>query len=267
MRQEELLVDRQGRDLGLLGYADADTIVYYHAPERRHTVSSEFRVDANRELPRVEVLYVATASGAGLASAAVQSGARGLVVAGTGAGSLGNLDSELAGIAAQGRVVVVRSARVGEGRVIRDDNWQHPGMVAADNLSPQKAALLLSRLADLGYRGDAGAPPPAAKDAPADKKAAVAAAKVDFSHQIVPILREHCGGCHNPDRKRGGLDVTSHAALLSGGSSGESIAPGDALAAKISRTLALTRDRPVGRASTPYYIHRETISKRPQEAF
>ena len=85
-------------EFGILGYADADAIVYYHAPERRHTVSSEFRVDANRELPRVQVLYVATASGAGLASAAVQSGARGLVVAGTGAGSLGNLDSELAEI-------------------------------------------------------------------------------------------------------------------------------------------------------------------------
>ena len=39
---------------------------------------------------------------------------------------------------------MVRSARVGEGRVLRDDNWQQPGMVAADNLSPQKASLLLA---------------------------------------------------------------------------------------------------------------------------
>ena len=49
-----------------------------------------------------------------------------------------------------------------------------------------------------------------------------------YEKGVAGILREHCGGCHNPDRKRGGLDVTSHAALLSGGSSGESIAPGDA---------------------------------------
>jgi L-asparaginase len=41
-------------------------------------------------------------------------------------------------------VVIVRSARVGEGRVVREDNWQEPGMVAADTLSPQKAALLLA---------------------------------------------------------------------------------------------------------------------------
>ena len=45
---------------------------------------------------------------------------------------------------------------------------------------------------------------------------------------VAGILREHCGGCHNPDRKRGGLDLTSHAALMAGGSSGESIVPGDA---------------------------------------
>jgi len=36
-----------------------------------------------------------------------------------------------------------RSARVGAGRVVRDDNWQEPGFVAADNLSPQKARILL----------------------------------------------------------------------------------------------------------------------------
>ena len=40
-------------------------------------------------------------------------------------------------------MVVVRSARVGAGRVVRDDNWQEPGFVAADNLSPQKARILL----------------------------------------------------------------------------------------------------------------------------
>jgi L-asparaginase len=27
--------------------------------------------------------------------------------------------------------------------VIRDDNWQEPGFVAADNLNPQKARILL----------------------------------------------------------------------------------------------------------------------------
>jgi L-asparaginase len=134
----------RSRDAGLLGYADPDAIVYYRSPARRHTLESEFDVGSAAPLPRVDVIHVSVASRGGLAEAALALGARGLVVAATGAGSCGNLDAELAAIAAARRAVVVRSSRVGEGRVIRDDNWQHPGMVAADNLSPQKAALLLS---------------------------------------------------------------------------------------------------------------------------
>jgi L-asparaginase len=133
----------RGRDLGLLGYADPDGIHYYHLPAKRHTVNSEFRVDATTVLPRVEIIYVGVTSQPGLATAAVAAGAKGLVIAGTGAGSLGNLDVELAGLAARG-IRVARSARVGEGRIVRDDNWQQPGMIAADNLSPQKASLLLA---------------------------------------------------------------------------------------------------------------------------
>jgi L-asparaginase len=38
----------------------------------------------------------------------------------------------------------VQSSRVGEGRIVRNNNWWESGMVAADNLSPQKAAILLS---------------------------------------------------------------------------------------------------------------------------
>ena len=40
--------------------------------------------------------------------------------------------------------MVVQSSRVGEGRIVRGNNWYEPGMVVADNLSPQKAALLLT---------------------------------------------------------------------------------------------------------------------------
>lgn len=134
----------RSRDVGLLGYADADRVVFYRAPTRRHTIGSEFEVESVQSLPRVEVLYLCAATQPGLAEAAVQLGAKGLVVAGIGAGATGNLTRELADIAATGRAVVVRSTRVGEGRVLRNDNWEEPGMVAADNLSPQKAAVLLS---------------------------------------------------------------------------------------------------------------------------
>jgi len=55
-----------------------------------------------------------------------------------------------------------------------------------------------------------------------------AAAKVDFSHQIVPVLREHCGECHTGDKKKGGFSLNDRASLLAGGESGKAVLPGNA---------------------------------------
>jgi L-asparaginase len=134
----------RSRDMGLLGYADADRVVYYRSPARRHTLDSQFDVGAIAAMPPVDVLYIHTGSRTGMAEAALQLGAKGIVVAGAGAGSTGNLANELADVAASRRAVVVQSSRVGEGRVVRNNNWSEPGMVVADNLNPQKSALLLS---------------------------------------------------------------------------------------------------------------------------
>ena len=41
------------------------------------------------------------------------------------------------------------------------------------------------------------------------------------------MFREKCCSCHNPDKKTGGLDLTSFGQTMAGGSSGEVIAPGD----------------------------------------
>ena len=56
----------------------------------------------------------------------------------------GNLDDEIRAIVKNKSAVVVQSSRVGEGRIVRHNNWYWPGMVVADTLNPQKAALLLS---------------------------------------------------------------------------------------------------------------------------
>ena len=59
-------------------------------------------------------------------------------------------------------------------------------------------------------------------------KARAAEAPPTFNDQVLPIFREKCCGCHNPDKKKGGLDLTSHGQTMAGGSSGEVIAAGDA---------------------------------------
>ena len=70
--------------------------------------------------------------------------AKGIVIASVGAGSAGSLDKEFEDILKKKSAVVVQSSRVGEGRIVRNNNWYEAGMVVADNLSPQKAAILLS---------------------------------------------------------------------------------------------------------------------------
>jgi L-asparaginase len=133
----------RGRDLGVLGYADPDRVIFYHAVRRRHTIHSEFDIQTIDRLPKVEILYPHTGMNPGLARAAVDLGASGLVVAGVGAGALGVLTEDVKTLVANG-VVVVRSARVGEGRVLASGNNHETGTIAADNLNPQKAALLLA---------------------------------------------------------------------------------------------------------------------------
>jgi len=134
----------RSRDFGLLGYADPDRILFYRTPTRRHTLDSEFSLANVEALPRVDVLYVYTGTQPGIAEMMVRSGAKGIVIAGIGAGAFGSLEAECTEIATTRHAIVVRSARVGEGRVLRDSGWHGMNMVAADNLSPQKAAVLLS---------------------------------------------------------------------------------------------------------------------------
>jgi len=132
------------RDMGIIGYADADKIEYYRTPHRRHTIKSEFNLDGVQSMPYVDIAYIHTGTRPGLAKAMVQLGVKGIVLAGSGAGSPGNLDKEIAEIVKTRTAVVVQSSRVGEGRIVRDNNWYLPGMVVADTLIPQKAALLLA---------------------------------------------------------------------------------------------------------------------------
>jgi WD40 repeat protein len=51
--------------------------------------------------------------------------------------------------------------------------------------------------------------------------------KVDFDRDIRPLLQSYCVGCHTSDEPEGGLDLESHAKLISGGDSGLALTPGE----------------------------------------
>jgi len=55
-----------------------------------------------------------------------------------------------------------------------------------------------------------------------------AADKVDFSHEIVPILRARCAECHAGDNKKGGFSINDRLSALTGGESGRVIELGNA---------------------------------------
>jgi hypothetical protein len=57
--------------------------------------------------------------------------------------------------------------------------------------------------------------------------------KVTYSDHVLPVLRDKCLGCHNADKARGGLDMSSYGKLLEGGSSGEVVKAGDADASRM----------------------------------
>jgi L-asparaginase len=130
---------------GLLGTASYGRIRYFRRPSRRHTVESEFSAGGLERLPRVDVLYAHANMPTDLVEASVSLGARGIVVAGMGNGNVTSAAAQaLAGAARKG-VVVVRSTRVVSGDVGRNIELDDDGLglVAADQLNPQKSRVLL----------------------------------------------------------------------------------------------------------------------------
>jgi L-asparaginase len=134
-------------ELGLLGYVDADAVAFYRASVKRHTTRSEFDVKGLTTLPQVDILYSYVQPSPVMAQALVTAGARGIVLAGTGAGLVSTGEREalkpILALPAETRPVIVRSNRTGNGRVIAQREYDTLGMVPADNLNPQKARILL----------------------------------------------------------------------------------------------------------------------------
>jgi hypothetical protein len=57
--------------------------------------------------------------------------------------------------------------------------------------------------------------------------AAPAQTKITYDEHVLPILRDRCLGCHNQDRKSGGLRLHTYTNLMAGGSAGDIVIPGN----------------------------------------
>lgn len=130
-------------DFGVLGHADGDAISYYRQPMRRRAPDTEFDVSGLEALPRVDVSYSYGGVDGTAVRAFVQAGAKGIVAASFAPGM--SHPDEMAALeeAVRQGVEVVVSTRAGSGRVTQRKAMNDRGFIAADNLNPQKARILL----------------------------------------------------------------------------------------------------------------------------
>jgi L-asparaginase len=129
---------------GPLGWVDGDgRVVLNHVPLRGQALRGRFAGIDLRALPRVDIVTSYQGADGVLVDAAVAAGARGIVSAGTGAGYPTPLEVEALERASAAGVTVVQATRVGAGRVPAVGSLVARGWVAASDLPPWKARILL----------------------------------------------------------------------------------------------------------------------------
>ena len=130
---------------GLAGAILFGAITWYRTPAQVHTKNSDLALVPGKPMPRVDIIYAHANMSPDLIDAAVQNGAKGLVIAGVGDGNMTAPAVEAVKRAVAKGVVVVRSSRVNGGIVRRNIelNDDELGTVASMELNPTKARVLL----------------------------------------------------------------------------------------------------------------------------
>src|SRR3989441_2537770 len=133
-------------ELGFLGYMQDNRPYFYRVSTRKHTVDAEFDVSKLESLPQVDIVYGYANMNRIAVDAFVAAGAKAIVHAGVGDGSLARPAVEPALIEARKKgVIVVRSSRVGNGILARNGETKDDEMdyVMSESLNPQKARILV----------------------------------------------------------------------------------------------------------------------------
>ena len=129
---------------GPLGMVVEGKNYWFRAPVKRHTTQSEFNIDNITTLPQVDIVYAYGNVQPTAVNALVPGGAKAIVHAGTGNGSVADrMVKPLQDARAQG-TIIVRASRVPYGFVLRnaeqpDDKYD---WVVAHDMRPEKARIL-----------------------------------------------------------------------------------------------------------------------------
>jgi L-asparaginase len=150
----------QTRGYGVLGVVDSDRVAYYRDVLRRHTAQSEFDISSVTVLPRVDVITSYQDAPGDLIKAAVDLGAKGIVLATAGAGATSGTQPDGIRYATEKGVFVVSSTRTGAGRIparlsvrrrqsseqnneSEQEEERRRYRLGAEDLAPVKARILL----------------------------------------------------------------------------------------------------------------------------
>ncbi|AXP09533.1 type II asparaginase [Campylobacter hepaticus] len=131
-------------DFGDLGYIVDGKVFFYKNIDKQPVENAPFDVSKLTSLPKVDILYSYSNDGSAIAAKALfENGTKGIVIAGTGAGSIHqNSKSTLKELIQKGLYVVV-SSRVLCTHVVLNQTDSQSGFISAKDLSPQKARVLL----------------------------------------------------------------------------------------------------------------------------
>ncbi len=131
-------------DFGDLGYIVDGKVFFYNNVTKAHTKNAPFDVSKLTSLPKVDILYSYSNDGSGVAAKALfEHGTKGIVVAGSGAGSIHKNQKDVLKELLKKRLKVVVSSRVVAGCVAVSDSDEKLGFISAEDLNPQKARVLL----------------------------------------------------------------------------------------------------------------------------
>ncbi|GAA5873718.1 hypothetical protein JCM1840_003012 [Sporobolomyces johnsonii] len=127
------------------------TMPFYYFTASQPTFKKTFDLSNVTELPPVEIFYGYQGTDFHLLNASIASGAKGVVMAGVGAGSLASAGlATINATIAQG-IPVVRSSKINNGFVVPG---AYPGTIAAGSLNPVKARRMLQVLLAAGHSLD-----------------------------------------------------------------------------------------------------------------
>ncbi|MCX7376214.1 MAG: asparaginase [Alphaproteobacteria bacterium] len=141
-------------DFGVLGHADGDAVAFYRRPLRRTYPGTEFDIRGLDALPRVDIVLSYVGADGTAVRAFAAAGARGIISAGFAPGAPTEGERDALAEAVKTGITVMQCTRVGSGRLFRGRKMREAGFLITDNLSPQKArillALALTRTSDAG---------------------------------------------------------------------------------------------------------------------